>query len=93
LGLTVQNLSPEIARRLGLPPRTHGVVVTNVQEGSAADDVGIQQGDVIEEINQHTITNVREYRAALRQVKAHEPVLLLVRRGDTTLYLAMQSDH
>jgi serine protease Do len=93
LGLAVQNLSPEMAQSLGVPPQTQGVVVTKVQEGSPADDVGIQQGDVIEEVNQHTITDEREYRAALRQMKAHEPILLLVRRGHTTLYLAMQLEH
>jgi serine protease Do len=92
LGLAVQNLSPEIARRLGLPAQTRGVVVTNVQQGSAADDIGIQPGDVIEEVNQHKIANMRDYHAALRQVKAHEPVLLLVRRGDSIMYLAMKPE-
>jgi serine protease Do len=92
LGLVVQNLSPEIARRLGVPPTTRGVVVTRVQEGSPADAIGIQPGDVIVEIDQHKITNDRDYRAALDQVKDHDTVLLLVRRGDDTLYLAMKPE-
>ena len=92
LGLVVQTLSPEIARRLGVPPTTRGVVVTRVQEGSPADAIGIQPGDVIVEIDQHKITNDRDYRAALDQVKDHDTVLLLVRRGDDTLYLAMKPE-
>ena len=92
LGLVVENLSPEIARRLGVPPTTRGVVVTRVQEGSPADAIGIQPGDVIVEIDQHKITNDRDYRAALDQVKDHDTVLLLVRRGDDTLYLAMKPE-
>jgi serine protease Do len=89
LGIAVQNLSPEIARRLGVPPTTRGVVVTSVKEGSPADEVGIQPGDVILEIDRHKTTDVGDYRAALEHMKDHNTALLLVRRGDDTIYLAM----
>jgi serine protease Do len=90
LGLTVQELTPEIARRVGVSPQTPGIVVTPVQESSPADDAGVQHGDVIPEVNQQKIHSLREYRAALRHVKGSDSVLFLVRRGGNVTYMAMR---
>jgi len=76
LGLTVQELTPEIARRVGVSPQTQGVVVTQAQEGSPADDAGVQQGDLIPKVNQQKIHSLREYRAALGRVKGTESAAL-----------------
>jgi len=80
LGLAVQELTPDIARSLGLPS-AQGVVVTGVEEGSPTDEVGIRRGDVILEVNQQKIANLQDYREALGRVGEEEPVLLLMRRG------------
>ncbi len=49
-GLEVQPLTPELAKPLGLPASTSGLVVTSVKEGSAAAEKGIQEGDVITKV-------------------------------------------
>jgi serine protease Do len=90
LGLAVQELTPEIARSLGVPSES-GVVVTGVEQGSPADEVGIRRGDVILEVNQQAVTNVRDYLAALGPGE-ERPVLFLIRRGDNAMYVALQPE-
>jgi serine protease Do len=89
LGLTVQELTPEIARSLRVN-ESKGLVVTNVEEGSPADEVGLRRGDVIVEINQKKVDNLRDYRAALGRVGSADSLLLLVRRGGNVLYVALK---
>jgi serine protease Do len=89
LGLTVQELTPEIARNLRVA-ESKGLVVTNVEEGSPADEAGLRRGDVIVEVNQKKVDNLRDYRAALGRVGGADSVLLLVRRGGNVLYVAVK---
>jgi serine protease Do len=89
LGLTVQELTPEIARNLGVS-ESKGVVVTNVDDGSPADEAGLRRGDVILEVNQKKIQSVQDYRAALGRVGGPDSLLLLVRRGNNVLYVALK---
>jgi serine protease Do len=89
LGMTVQELTPEIARSLRVT-ETKGLVVTNVDEGTPADEAGIRRGDVIVEVNQKKVENLRDYRAALGRVGTADSLLLLVRRGGNVLYVALK---
>jgi serine protease Do len=90
LGMAVQELTPEIARSLGLS-ESKGLVVTNVDDGSPADEAGIRRGDVIVEVNQKKVESLRDYRAALGQVGSKDSLLLLVRRGNNVLYMALKT--
>jgi serine protease Do len=89
LGMTVQELTPEIARNLGMS-ETKGVVVTNVEDGSPADEAGVQRGDVVLEVNQKKVQTVQDYRAAISRVGGSDSLLLLIRRGNNVLYVAMK---
>jgi Do/DeqQ family serine protease len=80
-GMGVENLTPDLARRLNLPPTTHGVVVTNLDDDSnAAAAAGVQRGDLIEEVNHQRVSSVSEFRAALQKAGKNS-VLLRVRRA------------
>jgi serine protease Do len=89
LGMTVQRLTPQIAESLGLE-RAEGVVVSAVDPGSAADEAGIRRGDVILEVDRKPIRNIDEYKKSLAGVRKGKGVLLLVRRGESTLFLALK---
>jgi serine protease Do len=89
LGMTVQRLTPQIAESLGLE-RAEGVVVSAVDPGSAADEAGIRRGDVIVEIDRKPIRSIDEYKKAVAGIKKGKGVLLLVRRGESTLFLALK---
>ncbi len=55
LGATVANLSPALADELRLDPQTEGVVITAVADGSAAQSVGFQKGDIVLSVNNQKI--------------------------------------
>jgi serine protease Do len=78
-GVSVENLTPEIARQLSLPPATRGVVVNDIDSDSNAAGVGLRSGDVIEEVDRQPVSSVNEFRAALQRA-GKKDVLLRVRR-------------
>jgi serine protease Do len=90
LGLTVQNITPQLAESLGLK-RASGVVITSVQPQSAAAEAGLRRGDVILEVNRQEITNSDNFQELVKQAKPGSNLLFLVRRGENNLFLALQS--
>src|SRR5690606_19271232 len=64
-GLTLQNLTPEIARQLGFPPETKGVVVSSVAGGSPGAHASLQRGDVILEVDRKPVENIKDFRKAI----------------------------
>jgi len=88
LGITVQNLTPEIAKGLGLKKDT-GVVVTGVEPGSAAANAGIQTGDVIREVNRKPIKDVNDFVQKIEKVKDQDNILLFLQRGQNNLFAAV----
>lgn len=86
-GVDVQTLTPESAKNLGLPSSTKGVVVTNVDPASHAADAGLQQGDVIQQVNHKPVNNTSEFEQALRS--SNQENLLLVNRNGSTMFLAV----
>jgi len=89
LGLTVQRLTPQMAENLGLE-KVEGVVVTGVEPGSAGDDAGIRRGDVILEVDRKAVRSLDDYKKAVAGVRKGRGVLFLVRRGESTLFLALK---
>jgi serine protease Do len=88
-GVNVQNLTPAIARQLGVPPAVSGVVVSDVDPSSPAAAAGIQQGDVIMEVNRKPVHNVSQYQQAVSET-GDKSVLLLVNRSGQTSYVVVQ---
>jgi serine protease Do len=88
LGITVQNLTPEMARRFRLNDQT-GVVVTRAEPGSPAADAGIQTGDIIREVNRKPVKDASDLVKQIGQAKDQSSVLLLVQRGQNSLFAAV----
>jgi serine protease Do len=88
-GLAVQTLTPDVADSLGLD-RTDGVVVTSVKPDSPADEAGLQKGDVITQVNRRPVRNTAEYNRELEKTAKGKSLLLLVRRGQGSLFLALK---
>lgn len=89
-GVNVQELTPETAQELQLAPGTRGVVVETVDPSSAAAAVGLQRGDVIQEVNHKPVHSITEYKDALAAA-GKQPVLLLVNQGGVTQYVVIES--
>jgi serine protease Do len=89
LGLTVQDITPEIADRFNLGEEK-GVVITDVEPGSIADEAGFQPGDVIQEIKGRPIKNIDDYKRVVEKLEKGKSALFLVKRGENTMYVGIQ---
>lgn len=90
LGLTVQSLTPQMAESLGVEAGG-GVVVTSVQPQSTAAQAGVRRGDVILEINRRPVAGPEEFQRLVAQAKTGENLLFLLRRGNSSLFLALKA--
>ncbi len=88
-GVTVENVTPEMAHELKLSPATKGVVVDEVSPASRAADAGLRPGDVIQEANHRSVKSVGDFRSAVNAKSKDDPVLLLVNREGSTIYLTV----
>jgi serine protease Do len=77
LGVTVDNITPQVAERMQIP--TKGVIVTDVKPGAFADDVGLQRGLVVIEVNKQPVNSVADFNRATAQLKSGQDVVFLVR--------------
>lgn len=90
-GLTVQNLTPDLAKRFGWEADEKGVIISDVESGSPASEARLRPGDLIKEVNRQKIQNLRDYKQALEKAKKDDSLLLLVKRGENTFYVALKS--
>ncbi len=89
LGLVVQDLSPDLAQQFGYR-EGQGVLVAEVEPGSLAASVGIQPGQLIEEVNRVKVHSVKEFLNALSKSQKTKRVLLKIRDGDMSRYVALR---
>ncbi len=94
LGLTVQEITPEIAQRFEIE-NTKGVVVTGVEDGSPAEDAGFQPGDIVRAIirrnKRNPVTDAAEFAKLVKKFKSDKTILFLVERGDARLLLTVKN--
>ena len=77
-GIGLGNLTPELREQLQAPHEIHGAVIEQVQPGSSADNAGLQQGDIILEVNRHKVQSANDVQQALSSVSKGQDALLLV---------------
>ena len=88
-GMTVEPLTPEVARSLELTRRTEGVVITNVAPDGIAATSGLQEGDVIVQVNGRAVKTGAELKSAL-DATSGKPALLLVARKDAEVFVTLK---
>jgi serine protease Do len=86
-GMRVQNITPDLADQLGMD-QGEGVVVTGVEPGSAAEEAGLRSGDVILEVDKKEVSDVKQLRSQLAD--ADKSTLLLIRRGEATIFVPVK---
>jgi len=87
-GLTVQTLTPQLAKMLGIEP-SDGIVVTEVEPGSVAARAGIETGAVILGVNRRSVKTVAEFRQAIEAVSDRGRVVLLIRQDGMQRFVAL----
>lgn len=91
IGMRVSEITRELAMKLGLKDAV-GVVVTDVLPGGIAEQGGILPGDVIKEINSAKIDSLADYEKAVSLLKKNSFVRLLLKRGNSSLYVAVRME-
>jgi serine protease Do len=91
LGMTVQTITPELREQLGMSDDTRGVVVTEVESGSAAETLGIRPQDVIVSVGGQAVNSADEYRAAIQKQSFEKGVRLQVARDGLSRFVFLQS--
>ena len=91
-GVSVRSITPDLADRLNIPAGK-GVVVQDVKQGSFAEDVGLNRGDVVLEVNKQPVNTPDDFSKIESSLKSGQDVVFLVRpRGaraqDGTIFLA-----
>ena len=89
LGMIVDEITPQMARQYNLPVDI-GIIITQVEEDSAAEEAGLKRGDIILEIDQYPVQNLNEYRDKISKYKKDDTILFLIKRQDSTIYLTLK---
>jgi serine protease Do len=90
-GVVFDDVTPPLARQMDLPVNS-GVVVTDIEEGSAAESSGLQPGDVILELNRQPIPNFTTFQRLADPIKSSDVALLLVNRQGTIIYIPVRGE-
>jgi serine protease Do len=88
-GMSLDAITPDVARELDLPRGRGGAVVSDVDRGSAAANAGVAPGDVILEVNRQPVTNVSQVTRELQKATPGTPVFLLVWRDGQQFFITM----
>ena len=89
LGMSVQELTPELARRYGISDK-EGLIIVQVDGNSAAYEAGLRSGDIIIEVDREQMKDVKQFNRKIERYKAGDTILFLVKREGSTLYLTLK---
>jgi serine protease Do len=87
VGARVQELTPQLAARYRISSEIkRGVVIISVEEGSPADDIGLQEGDIIIEINRKKIETIKDFEKAIKDIPLEKGIVFRLHRRGNTFY-------
>jgi serine protease Do len=89
LGLTLKEITPELARNFRLS-ETSGLVVAQVEANSPAAEAGVAPGDIIIEVDQAPVRTLGEFNKKISSYGAGDTILLLINRRGSTLYITLK---
>ncbi len=89
LGMTVEELTPELAKQFGLSETT-GLVVVDVESNSPAREADIRPGDLILEIDQQPVNDLKTFNKIIKRFKKGDIILFLIKRHSSTIFLTLK---
>ncbi len=90
-GLRVSNVTPDLAKQLGLK-KTEGVVIVGVEPNSIAQRAGLKAGDVILEVNREKVSGENDYLRVMEKSKPDQGVLFLIDRAGSTFFATLTEE-
>ena len=91
LGLSLEPVTPQSAKQLGLESASEGLVVTDVDQTGPSAEAGISRGDVILEVNKKPVTSIADVKSAV-DAAGDRPILLLVNSRGRTIYVTVKPE-
>lgn len=91
VGIRIQNINQDIAKKLGMPVETKGVVVTSVDVGSPAASSGIMPGQTILAVNRQRVSSVEEINLILKN-SSEDSILLMVSQGEVIRFVVLKPE-
>ena len=89
-GVALSGITPNLRQQLDLPEGARGAVITEVKPGSPAEQAGLQPGDVITAVGEHSVTGTGDASRAIReQLKNNQSVALRITRNGENLFVAV----
>jgi serine protease Do len=90
LGLALAPVTPETRQQYQLPEGTKGAIIVGVRPDSPAADIGLRVGDVITMVDQKPVSGPQDVANQVKRATSkHESVVMLVKRGDTQEFVAI----
>jgi Do/DeqQ family serine protease len=90
IGARLQELTPQLANRYKISGIKQGLVVTGVEDGSLADEIGLKEGDVILEINRKKIESLKDFEKAMKDANPEKGILFHLHRKGSSFYLTFK---
>ncbi|MEW6600156.1 MAG: DegQ family serine endoprotease [Nitrospirota bacterium] len=90
-GMSVTDLTRDIAKQLGLSKNDKGVVIVKVDPLSAADEAGLKKGDLIQEVNKKRIRDLNDFNKMLPGIRDGDTVLLFINRSGNKFYITLKT--
>ncbi len=90
-GLALQDLTPELAERLGYQEK-QGVLISDVEQDNVAANAGLKPGQLIEEVNKKRVRNLKELQQVLKDSQNPKRILLRVRTGNFSHYVVLVAE-
>lgn len=89
LGMTLEEITPQLARNFGLS-QSSGLVVVQVENNTAAEEAGVMRGDIILEMDQVPVKKIDQFQRRIQDHEKGDTILFLVKRRGATLYLTLK---
>ena len=89
LGINAQEFTPELARRLRMDYEP-GIIIAQVQEGSPAEEAGLQEGDLIKEVNRKPVKDMKTYQNLIGGLKKGGNLLFRIKRNGMNLFVGLR---
>ena len=91
LGMTVEELTEENAKQLGIEPGI-GVVISNVKSGSPAEKSGLLPGMIVQEAERQAVSNIDTFKEIINDIDQGKGILLLIRTSNGSRYIFLQEN-
>jgi len=92
IGVTIAQLTPEFAKKLGFSEKTAGVVITEVEPQGMGAEAGLRKGTLIQKVDQQSVQTVEEAKSALEKGSLEKGILLQVKAPEAgTTYVLLKS--